>query len=109
MKKIILLLVLLTSMLQINAQKSGKLSNTIFWTLSDNGTLTISGKGDIPDYSSSPFYNFRNQIITAVIEESITSIGNGAFSGCSSLTSVTIPESITSIGNSAFHGCIYEA
>lgn len=39
------------------------------------------------------------------IPDSVTSIGNYAFSGCSSLTSVTIPDSVTSIGNYAFYGC----
>ena len=38
-------------------------------------------------------------------EYSVTSIGEGAFSGCSSLTSVSIPESITFIGSLAFEGC----
>ncbi|MBQ0110552.1 MAG: leucine-rich repeat protein, partial [Oscillospiraceae bacterium] len=36
---------------------------------------------------------------------SVTSIGSGAFSGCSGLTSVTIPGSVTSIGDWAFEGC----
>ena len=39
------------------------------------------------------------------IPNSVTSIGNSAFKGCSSLTSVTIPNSVTSIGSSAFYGC----
>ena len=40
-----------------------------------------------------------------IFPEGVTSIGNGAFSGCSSLTSVTIPTSVTSIGSSAFNSC----
>ena len=40
-----------------------------------------------------------------VIPSSVTSIGDGAFKGCSSLTSITIPSSVTSIGNGAFEGC----
>ena len=39
------------------------------------------------------------------IPDSVTSIGNYAFYGCTSLTSVTIPDSVTSIGDYAFRGC----
>ncbi len=39
------------------------------------------------------------------IPNSVTSIGGGAFRGCSELTSVTIPNSVTFIGNIAFYGC----
>jgi hypothetical protein len=39
------------------------------------------------------------------IPNSVTSIGDGAFYGCTSLTSVTIPNSVTSIGGYTFYGC----
>ena len=40
-----------------------------------------------------------------IIPNSVTSIGEGAFSNCSGLTSVTIPNSVTSIGDYAFNWC----
>ena len=42
---------------------------------------------------------------STTIPNSVTSIGESAFRGCSFLTSVTIPNSVTSIGESAFRGC----
>ena len=42
---------------------------------------------------------------TTVIPNSVTSIGNYAFGGCSGLTSITIPNSVTSIGDRAFRNC----
>ena len=39
------------------------------------------------------------------IPDSVTSIGDYAFYGCSSLTSVSIPDSVTSIGYRAFYDC----
>ena len=43
--------------------------------------------------------------INTTIPNGVTSIGSGAFSGCSGLTSITIPASVTSIGSGAFYGC----
>ena len=42
---------------------------------------------------------------TIPTDGSVTSIGEYAFYGCSSLSSITIPDSVTSIGGSAFSGC----
>ncbi|MBQ6265265.1 MAG: leucine-rich repeat domain-containing protein [Clostridia bacterium] len=47
----------------------------------------------------------RPNIKSVTIGNSVTSIGDYAFSGCSRLTSVTIGNSVTSIGNSAFYNC----
>ena len=47
----------------------------------------------------------RPYVISATIPDNVTSIGDYAFSGHSSLTSVTIPNSVTSIGNYAFQYC----
>ena len=50
-----------------------------------------------------------NELITGcnntVIPNSVTSIGNSAFSKCSGLTNIEIPSGLTSIGNSAFSNC----
>ncbi|MDY3229576.1 MAG: leucine-rich repeat domain-containing protein, partial [Kiritimatiellia bacterium] len=44
-------------------------------------------------------------LTSVTIPDGVTSIGDYAFSGCSGLTSVSIPDSVTSIGSSAFSGC----
>jgi hypothetical protein len=44
-------------------------------------------------------------LTSITIPDSVTSIGSGAFDGCTRLTSITIPDSVTSIGDSAFYGC----
>ena len=44
-------------------------------------------------------------LTSIIIPTSVTSIGSGAFSYCTSLTSIQIPTSVTLIGNGAFDGC----
>jgi len=50
------------------------------------------------------FYNCTS-LTSVAIPNSVTSIGNGVFYNCTSLTSVTIPNNITNIGNRAFYDC----
>lgn len=42
---------------------------------------------------------------SSFIPEGVTSIGDGAFAGCTGLTGITIPKGVTSIGREAFSGC----
>ncbi len=76
------------------------------WTLDSDGVLTISGNGKMGDSSSwGENGPWGTSITKAVIENGVTSIGYGAFYGCTSLTSVTIPDSVTSIKYGAFYHC----
>ena len=106
MKQIYILLIALLMGLSANAEKSGTCGPDLRWHLTDNGVLTISGKGDMYNYSNdhrAPWYGY--DIKRIIIGDGITTIGDNVFSDCSSLTSVTIPNSVTTIGGYAFDGC----
>lgn len=79
----------------------------ITWELSSDGTLTISGSGDMPtvDYFEDvPWYGITN-IDNIVIEYGITSIANHAFYGHTQVKNITIPDSVICIGENAFSSC----
>ena len=82
------------------------IESNINWSL-ENGVLTISGTGDMPDYSQgeTPWYNDRSLITKAIIEDGVTGIGQSSFDSCSNLSEVSIPDTVTSIGNMAFFEC----
>ena len=91
-----------------NIYDSGSCGENVTWTLTADGTLTISGTGAMTDYtydSRSPWYSCRTYIKRVVMQQGVTSIGDLAFWDCSGLTSVTIPDGVTSIGGDAFSGC----
>ena len=67
--------------------------------LSENGIIFSKEKKVIIAYPAGKTEKSYN------IPNTVTSIGDGAFSGCASLTSVTIPDSVTSISYGAFSGC----
>ena len=82
----------------------------VTWELaltSNSGVLTISGTGAMKDAAGEgmPWKDYVSNITTVIIENGVTSIGEDAFNGCSSLASVNIPASVTSIGNGSFSGC----
>lgn len=69
------------------------------------GWCGISGLDNIMSSSRTLYIGGNKVEGDLVIPDSVTSIGQGAFNGCSGLTSVTIPDSVTSIGGYAFKGC----
>ena len=87
---------------------SGECGENLTWVLTADGTLTISGSGEMKNYtgySDVPWYSERDKILSVAVEPGVTRIGDWAFYGCSSLTSVAIPKGVTSIGNLAFGRC----
>jgi len=56
-------------------------------------------------YAKHLYSDEDTEIANLIIPNSVTSIGDWAFFGCSGLTSVTIPNSVTSIGDQAFRNC----
>ncbi len=79
----------------------GENGDNLTWTLDNEGTLIISGTGEM---ANSSWINSK-VIKTAIIENGVTNIGDQAFYFCSNLTSVVIPESVTQIGVRAFAYC----
>ena len=116
MKKLLALLMafalafqLATPVFAETGNASGTCGDNLTWTLTADGTLTISGSGEMNSYLYAdqviPWGEYSKQITTVKIKSGVTSIGACAFWGCVALTSVTIPKSVTEIGNSAFSGC----
>ena len=66
--------------------------------------IKFGGSNANPMYYSHNFYINDQEIKDLVIPNTVDSIHNYAFYGCSSLTSITIPNSVTSIGYGAFYG-----
>ncbi|MBR5806848.1 MAG: leucine-rich repeat protein [Oscillospiraceae bacterium] len=86
---------------------TGECGDNLTWTLAEDGTLTISGTGEMYNYDSDtvPWYSYKDNIIKVVVEEGVTSIGASAFAECKQITEVSLPDSLTSIGVYAFLYC----
>ncbi len=81
---------------------SGKCGENLTWKLDADGTLTISGTGEM-DFgdSGSPWASNPN-IKKVVIQNGVTNIEWSAFDGCRDLIYVYIPKSVKNIGMNAF-------
>lgn len=96
------------------AALGGTFGDGLSWSI-ENGLLRISGEGDMPDYDwyldgesceyvDSPWYPYRDEIISVSVEEGVTSIGANAFAGCTQIAQKQIAASVTRIGAGAFDG-----
>jgi len=102
----------------LKQQAQAKLMEIYSFERVDNGFAVTRYKGEGGDvvlpkeYSGHPVveigdsaFSGCSSLTSITLPDSVTSIDYFAFSGCSSLTSISIPDSVTSIGSFAFEGC----
>ncbi|WP_419514924.1 leucine-rich repeat protein [Leyella stercorea] len=76
-----------------------------------NGKLYNESKAFVYEYQvlfnkdRTTLIAYRSKEKNYIIPDSVTNIGDGAFSSCESLTSINIPDSVTNIGDGAFSSC----
>ncbi len=102
----------------------GTLENGITWKVNYDGTLVISGNGDMPDYkineqsqngatgnfdkedadigNPAPWYELAENITGIYVEDGITSIGDYAFYNLYRILMVQLPDTLKEIGRNAF-------
>jgi len=117
---IMLVLLVLPTSVFANSDIIGRgiCGDNLTWTLTEGGTLTISGTGEMTDYGlldeldqsdydptwTGEGYHYID-IKKVVIKKGVTNITHFAFSSCDTLKSVTIPSTVKWIGDCAFADC----
>lgn len=106
---LMLLTLLPTAAWAEDAVHSGTCGDNLDWTL-ENGVLTITGTGGMDDYIPQyvPWYSYRSDVKSLVLDSRITHIGRYAFDHCSNLTEVKSSVSyfsVSSFGEYAFAFC----
>lgn len=99
-----IVLILLLPCLSL-AESSGTCGN-LTWTLTDGGTLVISGSGEMDANDAA---RDRAQWIGATrleVESGVTAICENAFLNCVSLETISLPATLERIGASAFKDCL---
>ncbi len=89
----------------------GICGDTLTWTLESDGTLTISGEGsmtEMSDAASTPWYDYREEITSIIVESGVTSISDYAFAGCTNAVIVKIhPDTDNSGENNTENAAVY--
>ena len=98
-----------SKILELSSDKfaSGTCGSEQKWELTLDGELVIAGQGDMAEFGpeGSPWKEYLDVVKSVTIAEEVTSIGNYAFDGCTSLESIYIPANIALIGECAFRNC----
>ena len=113
-KKLLSILLVLSLMLALvpaafaaEPAASGTCGSGVAWALDNDGTLTITGSGQIRDYSIYDPAPWKGTAVKElVISEGVTAVGACAFTDCTEIASVQLPSTLTTLGDRCFAGCI---
>ena len=90
-----------------NLVAEGTCGDGVFWRLTKDGMLTISGEGAMDSCSSAndqPWKDYAESITSVLVEGTVNNIGGYSFCGLENLDSVVLEEGVSSIGDYAFEG-----
>ncbi len=94
--------------------RSGTCGDNLTWVLGEDGVLTISGTGPMYDYgydeetevyNAPPWDEYREDILSVIVEDGVATISACAFSSLLNLTDAYIGEGITALSTSTFNHC----
>ena len=85
----------------------GDLGQGLRWTLTPDGTLTVTGKGAMPDFNAgeAPWSEYGGRIKALTLGDGIVSVSRCAFHSLTALASVNLPDSLMIIDEYGFYGC----
>ena len=105
-----------TSAVPLNVKADGVCGENLTWVLYDNGTLVISGAGEMDNYGvnrqsgiNKPAPWDGNEVKKVIIENAVTSVGKEAFRNFSNslLSDVSLPDGLEKIEEYSFEGAVF--
>ena len=105
----LLAIVMCVATVQAQTTPTSGTTGSLTWKY-DTGTktLTISGKGEMPNYTwenQAPWEEHNREMLMLVVEEGVIGIGDNAFRGAGNLISASLPKTLTRIGFAPFSFC----
>ena len=83
----------------------GTCGDNLSWKLYDDGTILISGTGEMSRFDTMPWSEHMDEILGVAVAAGVESICDNAFSDALNIRSISLADSVKSIGNNAFKNC----
>lgn len=94
-----------SKVITLTVSGAGGTFENLTWKLDDEGTLTISGSGEMGHASSYPWEAYQGTVRKLIVKTGVTGIARSAFSSFEALEEVVLADTVTTIDGSAFSMC----